>query len=133
GRSGGASVSKSNSVRHASCYALKSLRSIQAASRLDKVQRRFDCGPVARRSLSEASRVVDPELLHSILAALAAHALPVVHGHVAAALRGLMAVDGSLLQALPTMAWALWKDSRHRAARMHVHFDVLKSVPTRSA
>jgi hypothetical protein len=27
------------------------------------------------------------------------------------------------------MAWALWLDPKHRAAKMHVHFDVLKGVP----
>src|SRR5712692_4093117 len=27
------------------------------------------------------------------------------------------------------MAWALWLDPQHRAAKMHVHFDVLKGVP----
>jgi hypothetical protein len=27
------------------------------------------------------------------------------------------------------MAWALWVDDQHRAAKMHVHFDVLKGVP----
>jgi len=31
--------------------------------------------------------------------------------------------------ALPKMAWALWLDPQHRAAKMHVHFDVLKGVP----
>jgi hypothetical protein len=109
---------------------LKSLRSIQAASNLDKVQRLFGCGRVSRSSLSEASRVFDPALLRNIIADLAAQTLPVVHGHEAEALRGLTAVDGSLLPALPKMAWALWKDPRQRAAKMHVHFDVLKGVPT---
>ena len=28
------------------------------------------------------------------------------------------------------MAWALWQAPRHRAAKMHVHFDVLKGVAT---
>jgi hypothetical protein len=28
------------------------------------------------------------------------------------------------------MAWALWQDKKHRAAKMHVHFDVLRAVPT---
>lgn len=27
------------------------------------------------------------------------------------------------------MAWALWLDDRHRAAKLHVHFDVFKGVP----
>jgi len=108
---------------------VKSLRSIQQASTLDKVQRLFGCNRVARGSLSDASRVFDPELLHALIGDLAAQALPLVHGKEAEALRGLTAVDGSLLPALPKMAWALWLDPQHRAAKMHVHFDVLKGVP----
>jgi Transposase DDE domain len=107
----------------------KSLRGIQQASSLDKVQRLFGSQRVSRGSLSEASRVFDPELLHAISGDLAAQALPVAHGKEAEALRGLTAVDGSLLPALPKMAWALWLDPQHRAAKMHVHFDVLKGVP----
>jgi hypothetical protein len=108
---------------------VKSLRSIQQASMLDKVQRLLGCNRVSRGSLSEASQVFDPELLHAIIGELARQSLPVVHGKEAEALRGLTAVDGSLLPALPKMAWALWLDPKHHAAKMHVHFDVLKGVP----
>jgi len=38
-------------------------------------------------------------------------------------------VDGSLLPALPKMAWALWIDEKHRAAKLHLHFDVFRGVP----
>ena len=108
---------------------VKSLRGIQQASTLDKVQRLFGCNRVSRGSLSAASRVFDPELLHAIIGDLATQNLPLVHGKEADALRGLTAVDGSLLPALPKMAWALWLDPQHRAAKMHVHFDVHKGVP----
>ena len=46
-----------------------------------------------------------------------------------AALAGLIAVDGSLLKALPRMAWALWQDATHRAVKMHVAFAVFPGVP----
>lgn len=46
---------------------VKSLRGIQQASTLDKVQRLFGCNRVSRGSLGEASRVFDPELLHAII------------------------------------------------------------------
>jgi hypothetical protein len=86
--------------------------------------------PLSRGSLSEASQVFDPELLHAIIGDLAAKTLHLlIHGKEAEALRGLTAVDGSLLPALPKMAWALWVDSQNRAAKMHIHFDVLKGVP----
>jgi hypothetical protein len=108
---------------------VQSLRGIQQASELDKVQRLFGCNRVSRGAFSEASRVFDPELLHTLIGELAAQAVPLVQGKEAEALRGLTAVDGSLLPALPKMAWALWVSPRHRAAKMHVHFDVLKGVP----
>src|SRR5580658_6786989 len=50
---------------------VKSLRGIQKASSLDKVQRLFGCDRVSRGSLGDASRVFDPELLHSIIGDLA--------------------------------------------------------------
>ena len=106
-----------------------SLRSIQQASQLDKVQKLLGCERAALGSLSEASRVFDAEALHPLIAELARQTLPIVTGKEAEALRGLTAVDGSLLPALSKMAWALWLDEEHRAAKMHVHFDVLKGVP----
>jgi hypothetical protein len=112
---------------------INSLRGIQQASTLDKVQRRLGCNRVARGSLSEASRVFDPQLLQAIIGDLAARALPLVDGKEAEALRGLTAVDGSLLRALPKMAWALWKDEQHRAVKMHLQFDVLRAVPTHAS
>ncbi len=105
------------------------LRSIQQASKLDKVQKLLGCQRAALGSLSEASRVFDAEALHPIITELASQAMPIVVGKEAEALRGLTAVDGSLLPALSKMAWALWVDDQHRAAKMHIHFDVLKGVP----
>lgn len=109
--------------------ALTSLRGLQQATTLRKVQKRLGLRPTALGSLSEAATVFDPELLRPIVAELAGRAVPVVHGREAEALRGLTAVDGSLLPALPRMAWALWQGGDSKAAKMHVHFDVLKAVP----
>jgi len=108
---------------------LTSLRGLQQATTLQKVQKRLGVRPTALGSLSEASTVFDPELLRPIVAELAERAVPVVRGREAEALRGLTAVDGSLLPALPRMAWALWQGGDSKAAKMHVHFDVLKAVP----
>jgi hypothetical protein len=113
--------------------ALTSLRGLQQATELDKVQRRLGIRRTSRGSLSEAARVFDPELLRPLIAELAERAVPVVTGREAEALRGLTAVDGSVLPALPQMAWALWMDEEHRAAKAHVHFDVLKGVPADAA
>jgi hypothetical protein len=109
--------------------ALTSLRGLQQATALDKVQKRLGVGRTSLGALSEAARVFDPELLRPIIAELAGRAVPVVTGREAEALRGLTAVDGSLLPALPEMAWALWAGDGRRAAKVHLHFDVLKGVP----
>jgi hypothetical protein len=108
---------------------LTSLRGLQQATALDKVRKRLGCQRTSLGSLAEASHVFDPDLLRPIIAELAAQAVPVMDGREAEALRGLTAVDGSVLPALPKMAWALWKDAGHRAAKVHLHFDVLKGVP----
>ena len=44
----------------------------------------------------------------------------------------LVAVDGTLLPALPKMLWALWLDDEHRAAKLHLEFDIIKSIPVRA-
>lgn len=108
---------------------LSSLRALQQASCLDKVQKKLGCPRASLGSLSEAARVFDAEMLQAVVGELAQQALPLQAGRDAELLRGLTAVDGSLLPALPKMAWALWVDEEHRAAKLHLHFDVFKAVP----
>lgn len=105
------------------------LRSLQQATGLTKVQKLFGVRRVALGSLSEATGVFDAAPLRDLVQELAGRALPLEHGHPAEALRGLTAVDGSVLPALPKMAWALWMDPTHHAAKLHLSFEVLKGVP----
>jgi hypothetical protein len=108
------------------------LRGLQQFTTLEKVQRLCGVKPTALGSLSEAARVFDPHTLEPIIAELAAQAAlrpAALPSAKEAALAGLIAVDGSLLQALPRMAWALWQDADHRAAKMHVAFAVFPGVP----
>jgi hypothetical protein len=109
-----------------SCH---SLRALQRASCVAKVRKKLGCSRVSLGSLSEAARVFDAEALQAIVGELAQQALPLHAGQDAELLRGLTAVDGSLLPALPKMAWALWVDEEHRAAKLHLHFDVFKGIP----
>jgi hypothetical protein len=108
---------------------LTSLRALQQASELEKVQALLGVGRVSLGALSEAARVFDAAALHEILAELALRAVPLQKGREAEALRGLTAVDGSILPALSRMAWALWQDDRHRGVKLHLHFEVLSAVP----
>jgi Transposase DDE domain len=110
---------------------LTSLNGLLQASQLDKVRRATGCGHVSKGSFSEAQGVFDASLLEGIIAELAAQVAPVSPPQDWAALKDLVAVDGSLLPALPRMAWALWLDETHRAAKMHLHFEVLRGIPVR--
>jgi len=112
---------------------LNSLRALQQASDLDNVRKKLGSPGVSLGSFSEAAGVFDAEALQAIVGELAHRALPLHTGQRADKdaefLRGLTAVDGSLLPALPKMAWALWLDNTHRAAKLHLHFDVFKAIP----
>src|ERR1700687_26903 len=108
---------------------LTSLRGLQQASGLEKVQKLLGVRPTALGTLSEVTGIFTAQPLREIVRELADRALPLQHGRDAEALRGLTAVDGSVLQALPQMAWALWMDDQHRGVKVHLHFEVLKGVP----
>lgn len=106
------------------------LRSLQQASTLEKVQKKLDIKRTSLGSLSEASNVFDPQLLIPIIAELAQEANPLkLDGRLNKLDMKLIAVDGTLLKALPKMLWALWIDDEHRAAKMHLEFDIIKGLP----
>lgn len=113
-----------------------SLRGIEQMSELSKVQQRWGVQRTAVSSLSEAATVFDAALLQDVINELALRAwLQTAQRTVGVSkreqelLRDLVAIDGSLLPALPRMVWALWQDAQHRAAKMHVAFAALRQVP----
>lgn len=109
------------------------VRSIQQASKLEKVQKVLGVNPTSLGSFSEAGNVFDHKLLAPILKDLAKKALPHETDPLLKDLeKTLVAFDGSLLPALPKMIWALWLDDNHKAAKLHLEFDILKSVPTKA-
>jgi len=110
---------------------LTSLNGLQQASGLAKVQRATGGGRVSKGSLSEAQGVFNAALLEGLIAELARRVAPVTPPQEWAALRDLVAVDGSLLPACSRLLWALWLDEHNRAAKMHVHFEVLRCIPLR--
>jgi len=110
-----------------------SLRGLQQLSELERVQKLLGIRQVSLGSLSEAARVFDAAVLHEIITELAIQAIPLQTGREAEALKGLTAVDGSVLRALPRMVWALWEDEQHRGLKLHLHFDVLAAVPADAA
>ena len=113
-----------------------SLRGIRQVSELAKVQQRWGVGRTALSTLSDAATVFDAALLQDVISELALRAwTQASQGHSAVRdreqelLRDLVAIDGSLLPALPRMVWAVWQDEQHRAAKMHLAFAALRQVP----
>lgn len=110
---------------------ITSLNGLQKVSGLEKVQKVTGSTGVSKGSLSEAQGVFDPALLEGIFAELVERVAPVTPPQEWASLKDLVAVDGSLLPACSRMAWALWVDEDNRAAKMHVHFEVLRGIPVK--
>lgn len=106
-----------------------SLNALQQATRLQKVQQFIGGGPFSLGTLSAAQHAFDPALLKGIFCELVDLIAPSSLPGEWRCLKTLVAVDGSLLPALPRMSWALWQDSQHRAAKMHVQFEVLRGIP----
>ncbi len=107
---------------------ITSLNGLQEATGLEKVQKLLGIKRVSMGTLSESARVFDPAPLQEIIGELAARTVPLLSGREAEMLAGLTAVDGSVLRALPRMAWALWRDEKLRGVKLHLHFDVLNGV-----
>lgn len=107
---------------------LTSLRGIQRASKLKKVQQVLGCSRAALGSLSEASSVFDPEILREIIVELAGQIQPATSGRIPEDLRNLTAVDGTILRGFERMAWALWLGDNGHGAKVHVSFDVLRGA-----
>lgn len=109
---------------------LTSLRSIQKASTFEKVQRLLKVKATSLGSLSEASQVFDAQHLVPVIRELARHAQPLeTDSRLENIERAVVAVDGTLLRALPRMLWALWLNDENRAAKLHLALDIKSSMP----
>jgi hypothetical protein len=108
-----------------------SLRAIQQASELQKVQRKLGCPRASLGSLSESARVFDSRLMQDLIEQLSDKLQPISNHSKLEDLQGaLTAVDGTVIPALSKMAWALWKTDR-QAVKAHTRFDLQKQVPVR--
>ena len=112
---------------------LASLRALQEATGWEKTRKKLGIKSTSLGALSEAADLFDAAHLEPIIEELAARALPLAKGREAEALKGLTAVDGSIFAGLSRMAWALGNGPENRAAKLHLHFDVLKGVPCQAA
>jgi hypothetical protein len=111
---------------------LTSRNALLQASQLAKVQAFCGGRPVSAGSFSQAQPLFDPALLEGLVTELAGRVPEAKVPEDWEGLKKLTAVDGSLLPALPRMVWALWLDDEHKAAKMHVHFEVLRGIPVKA-
>lgn len=108
-----------------------SLRAVQQASELQKVQRKLGCPRASLGSLSESARVFDSALMQEIIEHLSDKLKPISGHRKLDDLPGILtAVDGTLIPALSKMTWALWKTDR-QAVKAHTQFDLEKHVPVK--
>ncbi len=115
---------------------VRSLRAIQQASELRKVQRKLGCLRASLGSLSEATDVFEPERLKEIIAELGEQLQPVAGDPRLQDVRHVVTlVDGTLLKGLPLLAQAALVDSRAAKVkakwRLHTQFDLERGVPIR--
>lgn len=113
---------------------VSSLRAVQQASELKKVQRKLGCGRASLGSLSEAARVFDPALLREVVGEMVEQTPPLGRdARLSALAHELTAVDGSILVALPQITQAAFPQRKHGPApdgwRLHTHFEILRGVP----
>jgi Transposase DDE domain len=113
-----------------------SLRGLQQAGELAKVQKKLGCSRAALGSLSEAASVFDPDRLKEIVAQLGLELQPLGRDPRLRDVPGaLTAVDGTLLSVLPKLMQASFLKRTTGSGlvkwRLHTHFEVDRYVPTR--
>ena len=113
-----------------------SLRGLQQASELKKVQRKLGCPRTSLGSLSEATSVFDAESLKEIIAELGEQLQPLAHDRRLVDIQQTITlVDGSVIAALPKIMEASWRKADGGSGlvkwRLHTHFELLRGVPIR--
>lgn len=115
---------------------LNSMRGLQEASKLEKVQQRLSVPRFSLGSFSEAASVFDSEKLVEVIRELSLEAKPVLKDpRLKDMAQVLTAVDGTLVTALPKMAAASLLKGKTGSGlvkwRLHTHFDIERFVPER--
>jgi hypothetical protein len=110
--------------------AIVSLRALCHVSHCRKM-RQVCAKPISAAAFSEGQHLFQPEILEQVVRQLAQESQGRGQGgdaRVRQALAALTAVDGTVLRAVPRMAWA--PAAGHGSAiRLHLHFNVFDQVP----
>jgi len=114
---------------------VRSLRAIQQASTLRKVQKRLGCPRTSLGALSEAVDVFDPARLVAIIGELLDEVPRARSIGRDAVPQMLTAVDGSVVRTLANLAEAAYLTDKngqtHCGWRFHTHFEIDRGIPVR--
>ena len=114
-----------------------SLRGLQQASELKKVQKKLGCARTSLGSLSESVAVFDSERLKPIIESLGEKPESIGSDKRLKDLQQtLTLVDGSIVEAMPRIAMESFRDAQAGSGKkmkwtLHTHFEVDRSVPTK--
>ena len=112
-----------------------SLRGLQQASELQKVQKKLGCPRTSLGSLSESVAVFDSERLKPIIESLGERLESIAADKRLSNLRHtLTVVDGTIVEALPRIAQASFRNVQSGSGNklkwtLHTHFEVARSIP----
>jgi hypothetical protein len=114
----------------------RSMRALQQASELRKVQQKLGCQRFSLGSLSEATEVFDPDKLQEIVVEMGKNLQPVARDPRLKDVQHIVTlVDGTLLKGLPVLMQAALEDPRaaktRGKCRWHTQFDLERWVPVR--
>jgi hypothetical protein len=118
---------------------MQSLRGLQSASEIKRVQKQLGCGRTSLGSLSESNQVFDPQLLVPIIEELLDNLPPnqsgpgprrTIPNNIPPELaQKLVAVDGTALRALPQIVAAAAKTRGDGQWKIHLQFRPLSGRP----
>ena len=115
---------------------VRSLRAIQQASTLRKVQQRLGCPRTSLGALSEAADVFDPTRLEAIIGDLLRGVPRARSLHPGQIAHVLTAVNGSVVRTLASLTAAAYLTDKYGRAhcgwRFHTHFEIDRGVPVRA-
>jgi hypothetical protein len=109
---------------------ITSMRALCHVSHCRKM-RQVSAAPVSPATFSAGQHLFDPEILEKVVRQLAQQNMGRGQGgdaRVRQALSALRAVDGTVLRAVPRMAWAP-AGGPGQAIRLHLHFNVFDQIP----
>lgn len=114
-----------------------SLRGLQQASELNKVQKKLGCARASLGSLSESVAVFDSQRLKPIIESLSEKLVPIAADKRLKDLHHtLTLVDGSIVEALPRIAMASFRNAQAGSGKkmkwtLHTHFEVDRHISTK--